>query len=424
MSTDKAKMYRVTGPIDRPNIDDASEIEVQFNPASLKVGLSNSLKQNERDQSTRAAQFIEKSSSNLTVELIFDTSDLYIVPDKTEDGAGGEKNLKDTDVRLLVKKIATTFLFSADVGDENVEPQRCKFIWGAFSFIGIMESLEETLDFFSPEGIPLRATVSLKLSESRFQYSNESVKAAKKDTPSVSNAPATVDSANDQAGGDQDPRSTAMFNGVESPRVPGADSLSVPTAGALGDLKSATGALNAGGSLGAGIGGGIAGGFGAGLGAGFSAGFGGGLSLGIGLDVGLSAGLSGGIGGGLSVGGDLSGGLSGGIGGSLSGGLSAGLSGGVSAKVSAGLNASASITSSSPSFNFGSSASLGTSIPGAFSADFKSPSGLCAGAIVSGGVVMREDSISVSSTSTGLSGSASVSTSNSGLTATAQVGFD
>ncbi len=425
---ERARMYRVDGPLDRADVDLDSKIEVQFNPTTLKVGLANSLKQNERDQSTRASQFIEKSSSNLTVELIFDTSDSYLVADASSDQEGAQKDLKDTDVRLLVKKIARTFLYNPDVGDENVEPQRCLFVWGAFAFVGIMESLDETLDFFSPEGMPLRATVSLKLNESRFQYLSTDAAEAQQTTPTISNAPATVDEAVDDAGGsgnNEDPRSTAMYNGVESPRNPGGGALSVPTPSASANLKAAA-SLGAG----AGVGGGISGGFGAGLGAGFSAGAGFGLSAGLSLGISASAGI--GIGGGISAGAGISGGFGAGasMGGGISGGISGGidastsLSAGISANVSAGLNSAASVSVSPPSFSFGASSSLGSSIPGAFSADFKSPSGLCAGAIVSGGAVMREESFSLSQSTGSASLSASASVSGASASAKAQVGFD
>ena len=38
-----------------------------------------------------------------------------------------------------------------------------RFAWGDFRFDGHVEALEETLDYFSPEGRPLRARLSLSL---------------------------------------------------------------------------------------------------------------------------------------------------------------------------------------------------------------------------------------------------------------------
>lgn len=43
------------------------------------------------------------------------------------------------------------------------------FVWGAFSFEGIIESLEQTLELFSSQGVPLRATAQLTLARQRLQ---------------------------------------------------------------------------------------------------------------------------------------------------------------------------------------------------------------------------------------------------------------
>ncbi|MGD8587493.1 MAG: hypothetical protein PVG22_01540 [Chromatiales bacterium] len=394
-----AKLYTVSEPLDRPVselIAGETAVEIQFNPTSLKVSLSNSLKENERSGSSRAAQFIDKSSSNLSVELIFDTSDKYLTRD--QEGGGGEEVQKD--VRTLTGPIANTFMQSDAVGDDTVAPQRCLFTWGSFAFVGVMESFDETLEFFSPKGTPLRATVAIKLSESRFQFRTEEARAAERDTPTLGSGGASATDATTAAGKDgKDWRDTAMYNGVESPRASSSGPLSIPSAGASASLKASAG-------IGGGLGGGIKGGFGAGIGAAA------GLSLGGGLSAGISGGLSAGVG--------VSGGISAGIGGGIGGGVSAGISGGLSAGVSAdlgGLTASAKLTS--PAFSFGASASLGTGIPGAFSADFKNAGGLTAGSIVSGGVKLGGSVQTAASLDVSASAGASAS-----ANATAAVGFD
>jgi hypothetical protein len=40
-----------------------------------------------------------------------------------------------------------------------------RFSWGSFLFDGLIDSIEESIEFFSPEGKPLRASVSLGLSQ-------------------------------------------------------------------------------------------------------------------------------------------------------------------------------------------------------------------------------------------------------------------
>ena len=86
----RAELISVTGANDTPDRNDP--ISVHFNPTTLKVALANTLRASRRGSSSRAAQFVDKSSSALTVELIFDTS------------------LESTDVRQVTKPIAERFM--------------------------------------------------------------------------------------------------------------------------------------------------------------------------------------------------------------------------------------------------------------------------------------------------------------------------
>jgi hypothetical protein len=47
-------------------------------------------------------------------------------------------------------------------------PPGVRFEWGSFSFDGMVEGMEETLEFFSPEGKPLRANISLTLTAQKI----------------------------------------------------------------------------------------------------------------------------------------------------------------------------------------------------------------------------------------------------------------
>ncbi len=62
---------------DQVETDESKHIDVQFNPATLRVTLSNTLKADNRagsGGSGAAAQYIDKSESTLAVELVFDTT--------------------------------------------------------------------------------------------------------------------------------------------------------------------------------------------------------------------------------------------------------------------------------------------------------------------------------------------------------------
>ena len=194
----RAILIPVDGPADKG--DPAEGVTVQFNPGSLKVSLSNSLKANEKSENQSAAQYVDKSASSLAVELIFDTS------------------IEDEDVRNRTKAIAEAFMKPVESGDEQLAPKRCLFQWGAFEFVGLMQSFDETLDFFSPEGTPLRATVALKLSEDRYQFRQGQARKSDRETPTLgSSGGGGVGDANKQAGKDERAwRDTALYNGLES----------------------------------------------------------------------------------------------------------------------------------------------------------------------------------------------------------------
>lgn len=330
---EKAKIYHVSGPVDRPQRS-GEGIAVMFNPANLKVTLANAIGENQRGGNSRAAQYIDKSSSSLTVELIFDSSIEF-----------DQRNSVRKDVRQYTGQIANEFMKQERVGNKDAEPKRCMFVWGTFKFVGIMESFDETLDFFSKEGTPLRSTVSIKMTESRFQFESEPAKEARRRTPRLGRDNESPHEANQGAGQNpKDWRDTSMYNGVESPRMPSASSMAVPS-------------MSAGASFSAGISGGAA--------------------------IGMSAGAGIGVGGGAGIGG--------GIGGAVS------MTGSASFSAGAGLSVtnSVSISKATPAFSFGASSSLGSTIPGAFSPNTKVSVGVTAGGIVA---AMKQSSTPSAST--------------------------
>jgi hypothetical protein len=130
--------------------------KVQFNPDSLKVSFSNSLKTNEGgDQNgPQAIQFAGSGTTKLTVTLYFDVT--AALPDELP---------QVNDVRKLTQRVAY-FITASKVGSGKTAkyiPPGTRFIWGSFQFDGVMESMEETLEMFSFEGRPLRASVAIAL---------------------------------------------------------------------------------------------------------------------------------------------------------------------------------------------------------------------------------------------------------------------
>lgn len=227
--------------------DGENWLRVHFNPETLRTSLSTNLKSSDRGSGRTTGQYIEKSESTLTVDLVFDTS--LRAPDVHEEqGAGGTTTrIVHADVRRVTRRIAEFFLQTRDPdqadGDRPPPPSRCHFRWGSFGFTGMVASMNETLDYFSPEGVPLRSTVSLTLKEDRFQFQNFDVADAQN---RVGSALQAAESPGDEAGagageGTQAPSPQAVIADLNDPdetagqrAVGRSDAQRVPTAADTG----------------------------------------------------------------------------------------------------------------------------------------------------------------------------------------------
>jgi hypothetical protein len=138
--------------------DGGHQVEVQFNPESLKVTFANEIQQPEgNDQSAGNAgrQFVGAGTTKLAIQLWFDVTAM-------------EEDAVD-DVRRLTQRVV--YFMKPQPSDEDPEklaPPGVRFQWGTFLFDGMVEGLEETLEFFSPDGKPLRATISLTFSQQKI----------------------------------------------------------------------------------------------------------------------------------------------------------------------------------------------------------------------------------------------------------------
>ncbi len=238
----KAVLIPMNG--DNPETDETQHIIVQFNPTSLRVTLSNTLKaDNAGGETSSAAQYIDKSESTLAVQLLFDTSVPGAVngahsangkpKTETQTRAAQANHEANTDVRLLTKAIADVFMQPQNPKAERPSaPKRCRFQWGAFVFVGMVSSYNETLDFFSPEGIPLRATLALTLKEDRYQFDTiKGVESDPRNLPTFSPGGEDISAASATRAANKKPqqwRETALFNGMENPRLSAQSGLSIP----------------------------------------------------------------------------------------------------------------------------------------------------------------------------------------------------
>jgi hypothetical protein len=276
-------------------------IAVQFNPVSLQVEITNSI--NQQGEAGGTNQVSTQSSAKLGLDLLFDTSALgEDVRNKTRPLRGAVRAPQD----------ANGSGGGGAGGDSGAGaafvPPLVTFQWGTFIFAGIAESYRETLDFFSADGVPLRAQVAMSLKEQPGEFT-----ALQRPNPlgvantSAFEVPSQLGAGLGGAagvalhGGDlRAARAIAGLNGEASLRFSAGASLSVHGGVQLREAVSFVG-----GSAGVGAGAGV--GLGGGLGLDASAGAGLGVDLGLGagsgasVDLGAFAGTSLGVGVGASA---------------------------------------------------------------------------------------------------------------------------
>src|SRR5262249_12880864 len=150
------------------------------------------------------------------------------------------------------------------------------FEWGSYKFQGMVETFKETIDFFAPNGVPLRATVNLTISQQDEVFETTDGSKRGFETPRSPSLDAVQLPPAGRGGGGSvpsedatgvatrggDPRAArgiASANGLESMRFTAGASLTVGASVQLAPpLAFATGAASAGGAFG------LSGGIGAG----------------------------------------------------------------------------------------------------------------------------------------------------------------
>jgi len=362
------------------DVKNAKEVTVQFNPDSLKVSLSNQMSGGDQSGGS-AIQFVGAGSTKLSFDLWFDVTN----PENNKRPVDG---VIPDDVRMLTAEVG--FFMTPEPNPKDKKkfiPPGVRFLWGRFLFEGIMESLNEEISYFSEDGRPLRAKLSVSLMRQEIQFRAKEVQeedravagtassrshAKKKVAPDESKQGDTVQHMAGEAGNSESWPAVAAANGIENPRfiAPGTVlDMSAAAGISAGASFGASAGFSAGASFGAGAGGGI--GFSAGASAGASAGFGAGASAGASAGFGAGASAGGALGGGLRAGVSASAGGGAGAGAGFGAGASAGIGGGagIGAGASLGAGAGASFgAGAGASFGGGASAGFGGGIGGGASA--------------------------------------------------------
>jgi len=235
----KARLIELDEKLKEMPKGQGKEITVQFNPDSLKLAFANQIQNNNASSSgsggasgstagggssggdqgsgTSGRQFVGAGTTKLSVQLWFDANA----------GADGERV---DDVRRLTQQVIY-FITPKELKSDATKfvPPGLRFFWGSFSFDGLVDSIEETIEFFSPEGKPLRASISMTMSQqtillAKFDGAGRPPGAprgpgASPLTPAA--AGSTLQGLAAAAGGDW--QGIAAANGIENPRalVPG-----------------------------------------------------------------------------------------------------------------------------------------------------------------------------------------------------------
>ena len=136
-----------------PTGNDKATVDVQFNPETLKLTYTNQNAGGDQPGGS-SKQFVGSGTSKLSVDLLFDTS------------------VDGTDVRKQTQKVAHYIKAKAEepAGSNKRVPPGVSFEWGSFVFPGVVDSMSETLDYFSEDGHPLRSTVSLGITRQEIEF--------------------------------------------------------------------------------------------------------------------------------------------------------------------------------------------------------------------------------------------------------------
>ena len=135
----KAQLRELDASFER-EINKARWVTVQINPHELRTSFSHEL----------------GPMTRLDLRLTFDV-----------DAPAPRGRRAPDDVRRLTERVAYFATPRAVRGGTAVRPA-VRLAWGTFQFDGHVEALEETLDAFSPDGRPLRATLALSLARAQI----------------------------------------------------------------------------------------------------------------------------------------------------------------------------------------------------------------------------------------------------------------
>lgn len=131
-------------------------IDVQFNPTEYTLSKGAQIAEIAiYGIDSPILQFVRGQNEKLTLDLFFDTTRPEGGAATSSMGAGAlDVRLRTNAIYQLVKMQPATHA-----------PPRIRFLWGGLSFKAIVENVQQKFTLFNPDGIPLRATVTVVFRE-------------------------------------------------------------------------------------------------------------------------------------------------------------------------------------------------------------------------------------------------------------------
>ena len=192
-------------------------VVVQFNPDTLKISFANQIQQPEGGgdkRGTPSQLFVGSGTTKLTCTLWFD-----VTAPQPKQPVDGWTDVDD--VRKLTARVAYFITPHEDKKDpKKFVPPGVRFLWGSLQFDGILDSVEESLELFSPEGKPLRASVAISMSQQKIVvFPPQGATGPKKPIGTSPTTPVPQGSSVQKVAG-QNWQGVALANGIENPRLP------------------------------------------------------------------------------------------------------------------------------------------------------------------------------------------------------------
>src|SRR5687768_6085338 len=136
----KATLQEISGDSRRSPV--GSPVDVQFNPTTLNLQLSNQI-EGDVTRGRTARQLVGANAAPLTLDLVVDTAD---------------EGTTERPVSVRIKTaIVERYVLPQQTGAET--PPKLRFQWAELVIEGIVDSVGIDFDHFAADGTPLRAKV-------------------------------------------------------------------------------------------------------------------------------------------------------------------------------------------------------------------------------------------------------------------------